>query len=198
MPGLDGFGVVREIGSEQMPAVIFVTAYDEHAVKAFEVHALDYLLKPFRPDRFTEAVDRVVQIIREGERGLSSDLEAVVAGQPRYIDRILVKGARKAVFVRAKDINWIEAAGNYLRLHVGDKTHLIRQTMNNLQHQLDPDQFVRIHRSAIVNLTFVRELRRDDAGEYVVVLDCGNCLRLSRGYRRGLDRFDPLALDFAR
>lgn len=198
MPVLDGFGVVREIGPEAMPPVIFVTAYDEYAVQAFEVHALDYLLKPYRPNRFSEAVDRVVGMIREGRRRSLSGLAKTVSDRPRYLERILVKGSRKAHFIRVSQIEWIEAAGNYLRLHVDGKSHLIRQTMNNLERQLDPDGFVRIHRSAIVNLSNVKELQRNETGEFEVVLDSGERLKLSRGYRRELDRFDPFTAGFAR
>lgn len=192
MPGLDGIGVVREVGPDRMPPVIFITAYDEHAVEAFEVHALDYLLKPFHPDRFSEAVDRVVQMIRKGEEDEEARrLDRLVSDERRRVDRILVKGSRKAYFVRAAQIDWIEAAGNYLRLHVGDKAHLIRQTMNEIERQLDPDDFIRIHRSSIVNLSRVKELQRGNGGEFDVVLETGKRLRLSRGYRHGLDRFDP-------
>jgi len=197
MPDLDGIGVVEEIGADQMPAVIFITAYDRHAVKAFEVHALDYLLKPFRVDRFNRAVDRVVRIIQEG-KSVESGLGKMVGNRSRYIDRILVKSARKAYFVRASNVDWIEAAGNYLKLHAGDKAHLIRQTMNKLEQQLNPDEFVRIHRSAMVNLGSINELRRQPSGEYEVVLADGTSLRLSRGYRKELNRFDPLADEFAR
>lgn len=198
MPGLDGIAVVREIGPDQMPPVIFITAYDEHALEAFEVHALDYLLKPFRSDRFSEAVDRVARMIAHDERNAEAGLKHLVSDGIKYVDRILVKGARKAYFVRAKRVDWIEAAGNYLKLHEADRTHLIRRTMNNLERQLDPDDFVRIHRSVIVNLGSVQELRRRDSGEYEVVLTSGVHLRLSRGYRSRLDRFDPLSTDFAR
>ena len=198
MPDLDGIGVVREIGPDLMPAVIFITAYDEHAVEAFEVHALDYLLKPFRADRFSEAVSRVSQIVARGQHSEEQNLDDLVSGRRRYVDRILVKGAKKAYFVRAERIDWIEAAGNYLKLHASDKTHLIRQTLGRLERQLDPDEFVRVHRSAIVNLGSVRELSRRDSGEYEVVLVGGKHLKLSRGYRHRLDRFDPLADRFAR
>lgn len=198
MPGLDGFGVVREIGPESMPPVIFVTAYDEHALRAFEVHALDYLLKPFRPDRFFEAVDRVAHMIREGKVDATKGLGDLMADRPKRIERILVKGSKKAYLVRVAEIDWIQAAGNYLRLHTSDKEHLIRQTMNNLERQLDPDRFVRIHRSLIVNLGSVEELCRRESGDYEVVLQTGTRLKLSRGYRQCLDRFDPLAADFAR
>ena len=144
MPGLDGLGVVREIGPDQMPAVIFVTAYDEYAVHAFEVHALDYLLKPFRSDRFTEAVDRAVRVIKEGRLDAGNRLDGLLAAPRKYIDRILVKSARKAQFIRVEQVDWIQAAGNYLRLHMGERAHLIRQTMNNLERQLDPDMYVPI------------------------------------------------------
>jgi two-component system, LytTR family, response regulator len=198
MPGVDGFDVIREIGPENMPAVIFVTAYDEHAVEAFEVHALDYLLKPFRSDRFAEAVDRVSRIIKEGRQESRRGLDTLISARSQPLDRILIKGARKAHFVLVSEIDWIESAGNYLRLHAGERVHLMRQTMKNIERQLDPNRFVRIHRCAIVNLSSVKELHRTDGGEYIVVLVGGKRLRLSRGYRNRLDRFDPLSTDFAR
>jgi two-component system LytT family response regulator len=192
MPGMDGLEVVRMIGPDHMPATIFITAYDEHAIEAFEVHALDYLLKPFRPDRFKEAVDRVIDIVRKGKKSSRALGRLLEDGREGLIDRILVKSSRRAYFVRVSQIEWIEAAGNYLKLHIGDRVHLIRQTMSRLERQLDPKEFVRIHRSAIVNLNAVRELQRADGGEYEVVLERGERLRLSRGYRDELKRFDPL------
>lgn len=197
MPELDGFGVIEEIGVDRMPAVIFVTAYDRHALRAFEVHALDYLLKPFRADRFFEAVERVVRIVREGRRDAANALGDLMAERAGSLDRILVKGSKKDHFVRVSQIDWVEAAGNYIRLHTGAREHLIRQTMRNLEGRLDPGKFVRIHRSAIVNVDNVKELRRNGSGEYEVILLGGKRLKVSRGYRRNLDRFDPLAPNFA-
>ena len=193
MPELDGFGVIRAIGVERMPAVIFVTAYDAYAVHAFEVHALDYLLKPFDVDRFTDAFQRAAALIRQQHKadldqrlaGLLDDLQPAAKG----LERLMIKTQQRIYFVRTDAVDWIEAAGNYVRLHAEGKTHLLRQTMNALERQLDPDRFLRIHRSTIVNVDRVKELNRMFNGEYEVLLVDGTTLTLSRGYRSQLDRF---------
>ncbi len=193
MPELDGFGVIRAIGVEQMPAVIFITAYDAYAVHAFEVHALDYLLKPFDVDRFAEAFERAVEVIRRQHKtdldqrlaGLIRDLQPATKG----LERLMIKTPQRIYFIRTDEVEWIEAAGNYARLHANGKTHLLRQTMNALERQLDPDCFLRIHRSTIVNVDRVKELNRMFNGEYEVRLHDGTTLTLSRGYRSQLDRF---------
>ncbi len=193
MPELDGLGVIRTIGVEHMPAVIFVTAYDEYAVHAFEVHALDYLLKPFDVERFAEAFQRAVELIRHRQKTdldrrlarLLDDLQPAAKG----LERLMIKTQQRIYFIRTDEVDWIEAAGNYVRLHVGGKTHLLRQTMNALERQLDPDRFLRIHRSTIVNVDRVRDLHRMFNGEYEVRLYDGTTLTLSRGYRSQLDRF---------
>lgn len=192
MPELDGFGVIREVGADAMPPVIFVTAYDQYAVHAFEVHALDYLLKPFDVDRFAEAFERAVQWVRRRRKDRLDQRMAHLLDdmQPaRRIERILVKTAQRIYFVRTDEIDWIEAAGNYVRLHVGGARHLLRQTMSALEDQLDPNRFLRIHRSTIVNVDRVKELNRMFNGEYEVRLHDGTKLTLSRGYRSQLDRF---------
>ena len=193
MPELDGFGVIRAIGVEQMPAVIFITAYDAYAVHAFEVHALDYLLKPFDVDRFAAAFARAAALVRQQHK---SDLDQRLAGlihnlQPaqKGLERVMIKTPQRIYFVRTDEVDWIEAAGNYARLHAGGKTHLLRQTMNALERQLDSDRFLRIHRSTIVNVDRVKELNRMFNGEYEVRLYDGTTLTLSRGYRSQLDRF---------
>jgi two-component system LytT family response regulator len=195
MPELDGFGVVRAVGAAEMPAVIFVTAYDQHALSAFEVHALDYLLKPFDVARFSEALDRALGLIRQGQKeDLGRRIENLLAGVSRPsggLDRLMVKSRSRIYFVRTGEIEWIEAAGNYVRLHTAGKRHLLRRTMGGLEAQLDPEQFLRIHRSTIVNLDYVRELRPTFSGEYEVVLKDGTRLTLSRGYRESLERFAP-------
>ena len=193
MPELDGFGVIQAIGVEQMPAVIFITAYDAYAVHAFEVHALDYLLKPFDVDRFADAFQRAAALIRRRHKvdldqrlvGLINDLQPATKG----LERLMIKTPQRIYFVRTDEVDWIEAAGNYVRLHADGKTHLLRQTMNALERQLDPDRFLRIHRSTIVNVDRVRELNRMFNGEYEVRLNDGTTLTLSRGYRSQLDRF---------
>lgn len=196
MPELDGFAVLREIGVERAPAVVFVTAYDQYALRAFEVHAIDYLLKPFTDDRFRESLERAKQQVRQGRLGeLSRKLAALLetygeslpgaVAPPRrtYLERLAVKAHGKVTLLRAAEIEWIDAEGDYVRIHVGKAWHLLRETMKNLEQQLDPERFVRIHRSTIVNLEKVKELQPFFRGEYVVVLHNGTTLKLSRGYR---------------
>ncbi|MEW6366072.1 MAG: LytTR family DNA-binding domain-containing protein [Acidobacteriota bacterium] len=190
MPEMDGFGVLQALPPERMPAVIFVTAYDRYAVKAFEVHALDYLLKPFDRDRFQSTLDRARSELK-GSRGadaterLLSFLDTVAAGQ-KYLTRFVIKSTGRIFFLKACDVDWIEPAGNYLTLHVGKESHLVRGTMNAIETRLDPKKFFRIHRSAIVNIEAIRELQPWFHGEYVVVLRNGTQLTLSRGYREKL------------
>jgi two-component system LytT family response regulator len=173
-----------------MPFVIFVTAFDRYALRAFDVHALDYLLKPFDRERFREALARARERIdRRTEGDLEQRLLALVKDLkpgPQPLERFVVKSAGRVFFVRAGDIEWIEAAGNYVKLHVGPETHPFRETMNALEAKLDPALFFRIHRSHIVNLERVRELQPWFNGEYVVFLTSGARLTLSRGYREKL------------
>jgi two-component system LytT family response regulator len=190
LPGSTGFEIIEQVGASRMPFVIFVTAYDRYALRAFDVHALDYLLKPFDRERFRQAIARVRQQL---ERRSSGDLEqrliALVQdlkpAQPR-VDRFVVKSGGRVFFVRNDEIDWIEAAGNYVKLHVGSDSHLFRETMNAVEARLDPDQFFRIHRSHIVNIERIRELQPWFNGEYVVFLKNGTRLTLSRGYREKL------------
>jgi two-component system LytT family response regulator len=186
MPVLDGLGVIEEIGAELMPAVIFVTAYDRYALRAFEIHALDYLLKPFDRERFQEAVRRArerVQRARGGDGGLAGLLEES-RGARKPADRLVIKSGGRVFFVKTEDIDWIEAAGNYARVHVGSEIHLLRETMNALEARLDGDKFLRIHRSTIVNIERIQELQPWFHGDYVVILHDGTQLTLSRGYRQ--------------
>jgi len=201
MPQLDGFGVLRLVGAEHAPAIVFVTAYDQYALRAFEVHALDYLLKPFSDERFRESLRRAKQQVRQGRlHELSHKLSALLehyseghaagaAREPRagYLERLVVKSGGKVTLLRAAEIEWIDAEGDYVRIHVGKAWHLLRETMKNLEAQLDPARFVRIHRSTIVNLEQVKELQPFFRGEYVVVLQNGTTLKLSRGYRDTLE-----------
>ena len=187
MPGIDGFGVISAIGAERMPIVIFVTAYDEYALKAFEVHALDYLLKPFGKDRFQETLKHArasLERRRAGELGrrLLALVNDIKPEAPRF-DRLVVKSGGRVFFLRSEDIDWIEASGNYVRLHLGEESHLFRETMNRMEARLDARRFVRIHRGRIVNTERIRELQPWFNGEYVVVLRNGTKLPLSRGYR---------------
>jgi two-component system, LytTR family, response regulator len=190
MPACDGFSVIQQVGVERMPAVVFVTAYDEYALRAFEVHAIDYLLKPFGRDRFQETLKHAREHLERRRAGdLGRRLLALVHDikpEPEKSDRIVVKSGGRVFFLRTDQIDWIEAAGNYVRLHLGDDAHLFRETMNNMEARLDTRRFVRIHRSRIVNADRIRELQPWFNGEYVVVLQNGARLTLSRGYREKL------------
>jgi two-component system, LytTR family, response regulator len=190
MPALDGFGVLEALDNERLPAVIFVTAHDRYALRAFEVHALDYLLKPFDRERFQKALERVRNQLERAETAASRQrllalLEDVQAAR-KPLQRVVIKSEGRVFFVRVEDIDWIEAAGNYLRLHVGRETHLLRETMNGLEGRLDPAQFVRIHRSTMVQFDRIRELQPWFHGDYRVLLRDGTELTLSRGYRQKL------------
>jgi len=190
LPGSTGFEIIEQVGASRMPFVIFVTAYDRYALRAFDVHALDYLLKPFDRERFRQAIARVrQQLDRRSNGDLEKRLLALVQdlkpAQPR-VDRFVVKSGGRVFFVRNDEIDWIEAAGNYVKLHVGSDSHLFRETMNAVEARLDPDQFFRIHRSHIVNIERIRELQPWFNGEYVVFLKNGTRLTLSRGYREKL------------
>jgi two-component system, LytTR family, response regulator len=187
MPGVDGFGVIQAIGADRMPTVVFVTAYDEYALRAFEVHALDYLLKPFGRDRFQETLKHARASLERRRAGdLGRRLLALVNDikpEPPKLDRLVVKSGGRVFFLRTDEIDWIEAAGNYVRLHLGDESHLFRETMNRMETRLDARRFVRIHRSRIVNAERIKELQPWFNGEHVVVLRNGTRLQLSRGYR---------------
>ena len=190
MPQMNGFDVIEAVGPERMPLVIFVTAYDQHALRAFQVRALDYILKPFDRERFTDALQRARKQIERDETGdLGRRLLALVKDlrkdQPK-MDRLVVKSGGRLFFLRMDEIDWIEAAGNYVRLHVGAASHLLRETMNAIEGRLDPEKFFRIHRSRIVNIRRVKELLIAGGGDYTVVLWDGTRLGLSRMYRDAL------------
>ena len=187
MPGASGFEVIEAVGAARMPLVVFVTAFDHYALRAFDVHALDYLLKPFDRQRFHEALIRARQTL---ERPSNGDLERRLLElvqdlkpTPQRLERFVIKSGGRVFFVRAGEIDWIEAAGNYVKLHVGNDAHLFRETMNAIEAQLDSDTFFRIHRSHIVNIERVKELQPWFNGEYVVFLRNGTRLTLSRSYR---------------
>lgn len=190
MPACDGFGVIQQVGAERMPPVVFVTAYDEYALRAFEVHAIDYLLKPFGRDRFQQTLQHAREHLERRRAGdLGKRLLALVQDlkpEPQKLDRLVVKSGGRVFFLRTDDIDWIEAAGNYVRLHLSEDSHLFRETMNNMEARLDTNRFVRIHRSRIVNTDRIKELQPWFNGEYVVVLQNGARLTLSRGYRERL------------
>ncbi|HUL74725.1 MAG TPA: LytTR family DNA-binding domain-containing protein [Vicinamibacterales bacterium] len=188
MPKLDGFEVIETVGADRMPAVVFVTAYDQHALRAFEVQALDYLVKPFDGDRFQGTLRRVRRQMESVETGdLSRKLLALVrdlrSDRPAKTDRLVIKSGGRLFFLRTDEIDWIEAAGNYVRLHVGADGHLLRETMTAIEGRLNPETFFRIHRSHIVNIERIKELQPWFNGEYVVILRNGTKLTLSRGYR---------------
>ena len=186
MPEMDGLGVIYAVGPQRMPLVVLVTAYDHYALKAFEVSALDYLLKPVNRERFQAAVARArsqMELGRNGEVGqrLQALLEHLQAGQ-EYSRRLMLKSEGRVFFLTVDEIDWIEAAHNYLVLHVGTKSHLIRETMDSLEARLDPNHFVRIHRSTVVNLERIQEMHPWVRGEHAVLLRDGTRLTLSRSY----------------
>lgn len=192
MPGADGFEMLRRLAPEEVPTVVFVTAYDEYALRAFEVHAVDYLLKPYDDARFGAALQ---QAKSEVQRRQSETIQTHLTQLLQYLqaaggtpsaeapaDRILLKSSGEIFFLKAEEVDWIEADGDYMKFHVGPRAHLLRETMARLEARLDPRRFVRIHRSAIVNLDRVRKLSPSFMGEYAVILQDGTKLKLSRGY----------------
>jgi two-component system LytT family response regulator len=197
MPEVDGFEVLKRIKPERLPAIIFVTAYDQYALKAFEVHALDYLLKPFNDERFALALERAkAQIKQRNATELSQKLLALLdehggggaeAKETQYLTKFLIKSASRVFFVKAEEIDWIEAADYYVQLHTGEKSHLLRETMADLESRLDPKTFLRIHRSTIVNLRRVKEVQMRAGGDYFVVLESGTELKLSRSRREQVE-----------
>jgi two-component system, LytTR family, response regulator len=192
MPGLDGFGVLAALPMERWPLIVFVTAYDKHAVRAFEVHALDYLLKPFEYDRLGHAVQRARTEL--GQRDATARQTRLLAllediqQRSENWDRLAVRDSRRITFFKPEEIDWIEAEGNYLRLHVGRKSHLLRQTMNTAEVRLASKKFLRISRSTLVNLERVKEWQPLFYGDSLLTLADGTRLTVSRVYREGLDR----------
>jgi two-component system LytT family response regulator len=192
MPELDGLGVIDAVGAEQMPLTVFVTAYDQHAIRAFEANALDYLLKPFSDERYEATMARVRarvdgRSIREfGQRVLR--MVSMAPASDRRLDRLVVKSGGTTRFIRVVDIDWIEAAGVYVNLHVGGKELLYRAALNDLAARLEPMRFVRVHRSAIVNIDSIIQLEPISHGEFEVVLKNGSRSRVSRTYRAQLEK----------
>jgi two-component system LytT family response regulator len=190
MPGLDGFHVLRTISKEHMPVVIFTTAYDRYALKAFEAHALDYLLKPFDQERLHDAIERVKnEVAKNGDREIARrilDYLSKEGAELKNDKRLVIKAGGRVVFLETDEIDWIDADANYVRLYAGKESYSLRQSIGNLSQRLDPNQFVRIHRSAIVNVSKIKELQPCNSGEYIVVLKNGRELSCSRGYRGGL------------
>jgi two-component system LytT family response regulator len=193
MPVRDGFEVLSELKDSVLPAVVFVTAYDTYALQAFEAAAVDYLLKPFEEERFHRAFARAREVVgrQTGEAG-TRRLLALLDSLPRQgggAERLAVKREGRVYFVRTSDIDWVEAASNYVKLHVGREAHLLRESMTNLSARLDPNRFLRIHRTTIVNVDRIREIQPWFSGEYVVILGDGTKLKVSRGYREEITRW---------
>ena len=192
MPGKDGFAVLDEIAGEHAPLVIFLTAYDNYAVRAFEACALDYLLKPFDEERFEKAIARAKAQLRRAEEAdtpvasLLSAQEARGANMP--LERVVVKTGGRIFFLKTAEVDWIEAYGNYVRLHVGQTSYLLREPISSLEAQVDSARFLRIHRSALVNIERIREMQPMFHGQYVVILHDGTRLTLSRRYRSKLQK----------
>jgi two-component system LytT family response regulator len=196
MPEADGFEVLRALGADRMPAVIFVTAYDQFAVKAFEVNALDYLLKPFDDERFAAAIGRARRVLRQGGDGMA-DLGRRLAGlleqnaaatAAHPLTRLIVKETGRAIFLSVDELDWIEAADYCVKLHVRGKAHLLRQTLQSLEARLNPQRFFRVHRSAVVNLDRIKEIQPLFKGEHVVILQDGTRLKLSRSRKDSLEQ----------
>ncbi|MCK9209717.1 MAG: LytTR family DNA-binding domain-containing protein [Ignavibacteriaceae bacterium] len=185
MPGKDGFGVIAEIGSENMPPVVFVTAYDQYAIDAFDVNAVDYLLKPFDQERFKVSFNRVLDEIKI-KRNKSDELRLIlneIKKEKKYLDRILINVGAKYFFVALKEILYISSAEKYAELHTIKGKYLLRETMTNLEESLDPEMFARIHRSYIVNIEQIQEMQPWSHGDYVVILKNGEKLQMSRRYK---------------
>lgn len=190
MPGCDGFGVINRVGAERMPLTVFVTAYDAHALQAFKVHAVDYLLKPVQPEHFTAALDRARKLLQNKNlddvvNRLRLMMQDMKPGR-QYVQRLAIKGTGKIDVVRVEDIEWLDADGDYVHVHTGDKKYLHREKIGTLERELDPAQFVRIHRSTIVRMNRIKQLVPHFNGDYTVVLQSGQKLPLSRSYRESV------------
>lgn len=183
MPEPDGFQVVASLDEASVPAIVFVTAYDDHAVRAFEVGAVDYLLKPVAPERFEAAVARILARMAAGEQARAAREVAVHMDRERgYATRLVAQRGGKHYFVRVADVDWVAADGNYLRIRAGERQHLVRHTMKEAEAKLDPTAFVRIHRSTMVAVDRVRTIETGEYGDYVVTMEDGARFRSSRAY----------------
>lgn len=185
MPDDDGFSVINAIASESRPKIIFTTAYDSYAIQAFDAEAVDYLLKPFDAERFSRAVKRAKSEILAARSRRSGD-SAIPASANHALERFVVKSEGRILFFTTEEIDWIEAASNYVKLYSNGKGHLVRHTMNEMERKLDPRQFLRIHRSIIVNVKKIRGVQPCNSGEFIVMLMNGKELPSSRGYRTNL------------
>ena len=187
MPGMDGFEVLEHLLPDLRPHIIFVTAHDKYALKAFEVSAIDYLLKPFERTRFQKALEKAKEIILSGkdkdlEKRMSMLVKDFTQGK-KHLKRLLVRSRGRIYFLRVDDIQHIEAAGNYVSLRVSGSEHLIRETLNAMEKQLDPEKFYRVHRSCIVNIEFIQEIQPQSGGEYTLLMADGQRLTMSRTYK---------------
>lgn len=208
MPGMNGFDVLKNLSGPEMPAIVFVTAYDAYAVRAFEANALDYLLKPINDDRLRESVERSKRILADRDAAhhrsdllklvcelsgtqltLESALSRAAGSEEPFARKLAIQEGRETNCVEVDNIDWIDAAGDYMCVHAGGTTHVLRGTMKRLEELLDPDTFIRVHRSAIVNRHRVRSLRAHRNGEYFLKLSCNHELKLSRKYKSNVDRF---------
>lgn len=201
MPEMDGFGVLEALGADKIPMVVFVTAYDRYALQAFEVYALDYLLKPFDRERFEKALQRAQQSfdhekdwdLKSGILSLLDELsrnrKGEAVSQPKFLERLAIKSNGRIFFLKTPEIDWIESEGNYVRIHAGKESYLMREALTVLESQLSPKRFLRIHRCSIVNLDRIQELQPWFHGEYRVILRNGVQLTLSRSYREKLREF---------
>ncbi|MEO8348854.1 MAG: LytTR family DNA-binding domain-containing protein, partial [Acidobacteriota bacterium] len=193
MPGLDGFGVLEALSPDEIPAIVFVTAFDQYAVRAFEAQAVDYLMKPFSRERLEEAVRRVRELMKG--RSLEDFRESIgkivekIRRDRSYPEWVLLKADGKNVFVKVKDIDWIESSRNNVRIHVGQTIYLLHETTSAIAQRLDPKKFLRIHRSSIVNIERIKELHPWFNGDYAVILRDGTELTLSASYRDRLREF---------
>src|SRR5258708_7506845 len=200
MPNLDGFGVLQEVGQKLMPVTIFVTAYDAFAIRAFDAHALDYLLKPFADERFEAALERARNFIRGNRASEFTERVATLLAERAKtptadtIDRLAIKSGGRVTFLEVREIDWIEAAGVYVNLHAGGRTYLYRSSMGSLHKRLDPKLFIRLHRSVTVNVNRIRELEVRTHGDHTVILKDGKKLPLSRSYRDQLEAWLRQAL----
>ncbi len=210
MPGFDGFAVVRALAKEEMPLIVFATAFDQYAIRAFDSHALDYLLKPIEDDRLKDTILKVreqiqeritieqnaklIDLIRSLDNSPTLELSQIINSQEllnenHYETHLNIKDRGQITRVDVSTIEWIDAAGDYMCLHAGGKTHILRETMKNMAKRLDPEMFQRVHRSTIVNITQVRELQPTSGGKYQITLESGAELQVSRNYRDVLGKF---------
>jgi two-component system LytT family response regulator len=196
MPLLDGFSVIEKIGLANLPEIVFVTAFDEHAIRAFEINALDYLLKPIDPERFQKCLERVrVRLKNSNEEKLAEKLSSLLQSLERveskaektFLERLVVKDAGRIFFVGADEITWIASEGNYVKIHTKSKSHLLRETMDGLENKLDPREFLRLRRAMIVRIEQIKELHPLFNGEFAVILKDGTKLTSSRRYRQNLN-----------